>query len=294
MSGSRLPPSPAERRERQQVAEAVDWIAERWRHRPFAGVVLGSGLGDLVGQIDVEASFAMADVPHFTPPSAEGHEGAIKVGWMGPVPLLAFAGRLHRYEGHPPERITFALRVLRAMGGRLLALSNAAGGVDPGYRKGDVMVLDDHLDLTAGDPLQRLFAFDAPTEAANCYDAQLSEWAIENAIRDGRPVHRGCYVAMTGPNYETRAEYRLLKRLGIGAVGMSTAPEAEAAKRLGLRVIAMSAVTNVCDPGNLGVTTHPEVMQVAETAGDHICELVREVITQAYTEAILDGPAASR
>ena len=295
-----VPGSPAERPDDGQpggrcdeacVEEAADWIAERWRHRPFAGVVLGSGLAGLSDHIDVETQCRMADIPHFTAPSADGHDGSLLFGWLGPVPLLAFSGRLHRYERHPHGRITFGIRVLRRLGGRLLALSNAAGGIDPAYRQGDVMILDDHLDLTEGDPLERLFSFDAPTEAANCYDARLSEWAMANAIRDGRPIRRGCYVAMTGPNYETRAEYRLLRRLGIGTVGMSTAPEAEQARRIGLRVLALSTVTNVCDPDALEPTCHDDVMAAAAKAEEHVREIVREVITQAYTEAILGGPS---
>ena len=207
------------------VAEASDWVLERWDQRPFAGVVLGSGLGGLVDSIDVQGRYDFEHIPHFARPTAEGHAGTLLTGYMGPVPLLAFQGRLHRYEGHPPDVVTFGIRVLRALGARVLVLSNAAGGIDPAYKRADVMIVDDHLDLTSGDPLQRLFRFDAPTEAANCYDAQLSQWAWENAHRDGRPVHRGCYVAMTGPNYETRAEYELLRKMDIGTVGMSTAPE---------------------------------------------------------------------
>ena len=277
----------------ERVAQAAAWLSERWSHRPFAGVVLGSGLNGLTRHIDIETSCAVADVPHFQAPSADGHAGELIFGWMGPVPLVAFAGRLHRYEGHSHSRVTFGVRVLRALGGRVLALSNAAGGVDPAYRRGDVMILDDHLDLTDGSPLRGLFAFDAPTEAANCYDAQLAGWAYRNALRDGRPIRRGCYVAMTGPNYETRAEYRALRRLGIGTVGMSTAPEATQARACGLRVLALSTVTNVCDPDNLAPTCHEEVMQAAAEAEEHVREIVREVITQAYTEAILDDvPAA--
>ena len=276
----------------ERVAQAAAWLSERWQHRPFAGVVLGSGLSGLTEHIDIELTCSVADVPHFTAPSAEGHAGELIFGWMGPVPLVAFAGRLHRYENHSPSNITFGIRVLRALGGRVLALSNAAGGVDPSFAQGDVMILDDHLDLTDCDPLAGLFSFDAPTEAANCYDAQLATWAYRNALRDGRPIRRGCYVAMTGPNYETRAEYRLLQRLGIGTVGMSTAPEAAQARRSGLRVLALSTVTNVCDPDCLEPTCHADVMAAAGQAEEHVREIVREVVTQAYTEAILGDVSA--
>ena len=287
---SAVPPN-ADREDAARVAEAAGWLRERWQPRPFAGVVLGSGLSGLTHHIDVEYRCEVEEVPHFTPPSADGHRGELLFGWMGPVPVVAFAGRLHRYEGHPSPTITFGIRVLRSLGGRVLALSNAAGGVDPSFREGDVMILDDHLDLTEGDPLQDLFLFDAPTEAANCYDARLSDWAMQNAIRDGRPIRRGCYVAMCGPNYETRAEYRLLQRLGIGTVGMSTAPEAAMARRCGLRVLALSTVTNVCDPDALAPTSHDEVMAAAGRAEEHVREIVREVITQAYTEAVLGDRA---
>ena len=274
------PPRPTER-DRKFAAAAR--IGKLWRRRPRVGLILGSGLAGLADAIERDETIAFGDLPGFVLPTATGHKGEVICGRLAGVPVIACGGRAHGYEGHPDKQLRFPIGLFHELGVDAVVLSNAAGGVNPAYRAGDVMLVADHLDLINRPTLRELCASRPPTDAARCYCPKLGKAASAAAAALGRRLHRGTYAALTGPNYETRAEYRMLLRIGVDAVGMSTAPEADEARRRGLPCVAFSTITNECDPDALGETTGEGVVHVASGA---------EPFLRAVVERVVGGMAA--
>ena len=245
----------SDRRPDTRLAKTVDdsaesvaaWIAARWNIAPAAGIVLGTGLGSFVEEVEVDLALDFSAIPHFQPTSAIGHPGRLLCGRIRSLPVAVLQGRLHPYEGHSPAAITLPVRVLRALGARLLILTNASGGLNPRYRAGDVLVIEDHINLLGGNPLLGLCGSNhaGSNISRQTYDPVFIERALELARQANFAAHRGVYVGVTGPNYETRAEYRFLRRIGGDAVGMSTIPEALFAASARMRVLALSAITNL-------------------------------------------------
>jgi purine-nucleoside phosphorylase len=271
---------------RGQIDESVAFIRGRWRGMPRAGIILGSGLGAVADEIDVEAAIDYGDVPHFLRSTAVGHRGRLLCGSLGGVPVVAMQGRFHCYEGYSAERATFPVRVMKALGIELLIVSNAAGGLNPNFAAGDVMVIDDHVNLLNRNPLvgvnddrlgPRFPDMSAP------YDRRLGERALAIARREDFACHRGVYIAMLGPTYETRAEIRMLRYLGGDAVGMSTVPEAIVAAHVGLRVLGLSTITNVCSPDMPHTTSAEQVVATANTASKKLSAIVHGIVTEVDT-----------
>jgi purine-nucleoside phosphorylase len=264
-----------------QIAETAAVVRKRWAHTPKAGVILGSGLGDFANEIDAQATIPYADLPHFPHTTAIGHAGRLVCGQLEGVPVIAFQGRFHLYEGHGAEAAALPVRLLKALGGEALIVSNAAGGLNPQYGPGDVMLIDDQINLLFDNPLIGVND-DALgprfPDMSSPYDRQLQRRAMEIAMREGFILHRGVYVSVLGPNYETRAEYRMLRRLGGDAVGMSTVPEVIAARHAGLRVLGLSTITNVGSPDALTETSGHDVLNVAATAAKKLSAIVRGVL----------------
>lgn len=265
----------------QQIAETAAAVRKRWPATPRAGVILGSGLGDLANEIDAAATIDYADLPHFPQVSAIGHAGRLVCGRLGSVPVAAFQGRFHLYEGRTPQEAALPVRLLQALGVEALVVSNAAGGLNPHYAAGDVMLIDDQINLLFRNPLvgvndDRL----GPRfpDMSSPYDEDLQSVAVKIAQREGFVLHRGVYVAVLGPNYETRAEYRMLRRLGGDAVGMSTVPETIAARHAGMRILGLSTITNVGSPDALKETTAHDVLNVAATAAAKLNTIVHGVV----------------
>jgi purine-nucleoside phosphorylase len=265
----------------EQAREVAKVVRRRWPETPRTGIILGSGLGELASEIDAEATFDYSELPHFPQTTAIGHAGRLVCGRLAGAPVVAFQGRFHLYEGHAPESAAFPVRVLKALGGRTLIVSNAAGGLNPQYATGDVMLIDDHINLMFANPLvgvndeelgPRFPDMSAP------YSRSLQRQAMAIAMQERFMLHRGVYVAVRGPNYETRAEYRMLRRLGGDAVGMSTVPEAIVARHAGLRVLGLSTITNVGSPDALAETTAHDVLAVAATATAKLGAIVRGVL----------------
>jgi purine-nucleoside phosphorylase len=263
--------------------DAAAVVRRHWPAAPRAGVILGSGLGGLADEIDAEATLDYAEIPHFPRTTAIGHAGKLVCGRLAGAPVVAFQGRFHLYEGHAPERAGFPVRLLKALGGVALVASNAAGGLNPQYAPGDLMLIDDHINLMFANPLvgvnddalgPRFPDMSAP------YDRELQDRALSFARREGVVLHRGVYAAVLGPNYETRAEYRMLRRLGADAVGMSTVPEVIVARHAGLRVLGLSTITNVGSPDALGQTTAHDVLAVAATAAARVSAIIRGVVRE--------------
>lgn len=268
-----------------QIEEPVAFIRKEWDCQPRVGIILGSGLGAVGGDIEVENSFDYGDIPHFLKSTALGHRGRLMCGRLSTVPVVAMQGRFHCYEGHSAERATFPVRVMKSLGIELLIVSNAAGGLNPNFAVGDLMVIDDHINLLCRNPLigvnddrlgPRFPDMSAP------YDRKLSDRALAIARRSNFACHRGVYVAVLGPNYETRAEIRMLRHLGGDAVGMSTVPEVIVAAHAALRVLGLSTITNVCSPDVSHTTSGEEVVATANASKDKLRAIVDGVIAEEF------------
>src|SRR5437868_13354193 len=212
----------------EKVQAATAYIRAAWGRAPHAGIILGTGLGSLVTHIKEEASLEYEAIPHFPRSTAIGHRGRLVCGKLAGQSVIAMEGRFHMYEGYPLEQITLPVRVMKMLGAKLLVVSNACGGMNPYYRSGDIMLIDDHINLMGANPLigindDRL----GPRFPDMCepYDQRLIERALAVARRENIAAHRGVFVAVAGPNLETRSEYRFLRMIGADVVGMSTVPE---------------------------------------------------------------------
>jgi purine-nucleoside phosphorylase len=266
-----------------QIEEASAVIRHRWDCGPKVGIILGTGLDHFTREIAVEDVISYDDIPHFPRATCDGHKGQLVCGKIAGVSVMTMEGRFHAYEGYPLSQITLPVRVMKALGVDLLVISNASGGMNPHYRTGDILVIEDHINLMADNPLvgindERLGPRFPDMSAPYC--PRLVERALEIARRANFAAHRGVYVALTGPNYETRAEYRFLRRIGADAVGMSTVPEVIVARHCGLRVLALSVVTNICLPDCLGTTSHEEVRAVAAGAESKMRAIVRGILAE--------------
>jgi purine-nucleoside phosphorylase len=264
----------------KQITETAAAVRRRWTATPKAGVILGSGLGAFADEIDAQATIDYADLPHFPRTTAIGHAGRLVCGTLAGVPIVAFQGRFHLYEGHSPQTATLLVRLLKALGAGTLIVSNAAGGLNPHYATGDVMLIDDQINLLFDNPLIGVNDDNLGPrwpDMSHPYDRNLQRRAVEIARREGFTLHRGVYVSVLGPNYETRAEYRMLRRLGGDAVGMSTVPETIVAVHAGLRVLGLSTITNVGSPDALSETSAHDVINVAAAAGAKLSAIVRGV-----------------
>jgi purine-nucleoside phosphorylase len=266
-----------------QISELVTAVRVHWDRVPAAGIVLGSGLGELACEIEVEATLAYEELPHFGKTTALGHAGQLVCGSLEDRPVIAFRGRFHLYEGKRAQEAGMPVRLLQAMGGRLLVVSNAAGGLNPHYSVGDVMVIDDHINLLFDNPLIGINDDELGPrfpDMSQPYDTHLQHAAARCAREAGFHVHRGVYVAMLGPTYETRAEYRMCRLLGGDAVGMSTVPEVLVARHAGIRVLGLSTITNVGSPDAPAATSGHEVLAAAQSAAGKLTTIVRSIVRQ--------------
>ncbi|MFO0817483.1 MAG: purine-nucleoside phosphorylase [Pirellulales bacterium] len=266
-----------------QIEAAVDVIRRRWPRKPHAGVILGTGLGGLVERIDIEASLDYSEIPHFLKSTATSHRGRLVCGTLQGLPVLAMEGRFHMYEGYSLQQVTLPVRVMRALGAELLVVSNACGGLNPYFHSGDIMVIEDHINLMGDNPLigindDRL----GPRFPDMCepYQQALVQRALKVARREGIVAHQGVFVAVAGPNLETRAEYRFLRLIGADAVGMSTVPEVIVAVHCGLRVVGFSIVTDMCLPDALEPANVEKIIAVANAAEPRLTTLVAGVLAE--------------
>lgn len=255
----------------ERAAAAAAEIRAHWPRQPRCGVILGTGLGGIAASMDCHRVWPYEQFAGWTRCTAPGHAGRIVCGELAGVALVAIDGRFHLYEGHTLETVTLPVQLLAALGVEVLIVSNAAGGLNPRLATGDLVVIADHVNL-----LGRGHFLTGPgtPRGPNPYDETLRRQALALARRERIPAVEGTYVAVAGPNYETRAEYRYLRRLGGDVVGMSTVPEVLAAARLGLRTLALSVVTNVARPDVPRSTTSDEVVEAAGLAAPRLCRLV--------------------
>jgi purine-nucleoside phosphorylase len=267
----------------EQIEEAAAAVRRRWSTVPKVGLILGTGLGRFASLIDTDAAIPYSDIPHFAASTVASHTGQLVCGRLEGVPIVALEGRVHFYEGYSIRQVTFPVRVIKALGAQTLIATNAAGGMNLDYELADVVILDDHINLMPDNPLRgtnddrlgpRFPDMSAP------YDRELIVIAQQAATELGVPTRTGVFVAVPGPNLETRAEYRMLRNLGADLVGMSTVPEVIVAVHAGLRTLALSIVTDLCDPDALEPATLEKILAVAERGARHLELLIPRVVAQ--------------
>ena len=266
---------------RERIRAAADVVRTRFAGTPDVGIVLGTGLGALAREIDTVATIEYPDIPGFPLSTVESHVGRLLCGTLGGKTVVAMQGRFHRYEGYSLRQVTFPVRVLRELGARTLVVSNACGGMHPLWNAGELMLIADHINLLGDNPLI------GPNDDAlgprfpdmsDPYDAGLRAVARAVAVDQKIVLREGVYVAVTGPNLETRAEYRFLRAIGADVVGMSTVPEVIVAVHAGMRVLGVSIITDRCLPDALEPATVEQIIAVANSAEPHLTALVRGVL----------------
>ena len=264
-----------------KVQEACALIRKSWDYKPHAGIILGTGLGPLVSKIDVQAEFDYAQIPHFLKSTATSHRGRLICGLLGQVPVVAMEGRFHMYEGYRLDQITLPVRVMKALGAELLMVSNACGGMNPNFQAGDIMLIEDHINLMGANPLigindDRL----GPRfpDMSQPYDPVLIKDALSIARSADIVAHQGVFVAVSGPNLETRAEYRFLRQIGADVVGMSTVPEVIVAVHSPMRTVGFSVITDMCLPDALEAADVDKIIAVANDAEPRLTTLLSGVL----------------
>ena len=265
----------------EQITQALGFIHNRYQGKPFVGIVLGSGLGNLSSEIRVEAQFAYDQIPHFPVSTVEGHQGKLILGEWNGKKIAALAGRFHLYEGYSLEQVVFPIRFLRFLGIKYLLISNAAGGINTSFRVGDLMVIKDHISFFTRNPLvgknHPEFGPRFP-DMSEPYKKELIQKTKKIAERLNIPLQEGVYGGVTGPSFETRAEYRFLQLAGCDAVGMSTVQEVIAAAHMGLPTLAVSVITDMGIRDEDNVITHEEVLEAAKKAEPRLTAIFKELV----------------
>jgi purine-nucleoside phosphorylase len=264
-----------------RVQEAAAVVRQRSKLRPDVGIVLGTGLGGLAAEIEVETAIPYQDIPGFPLSTVESHAGRLLLGRLGQRPVVAMQGRFHRYEGYDLAAVTFPVRVMHALGARVLVVSNACGGMNPLWSPGDLVLLSDHINLLGDNPLigpndDRL-GLRFPDMSAP-YDPELRALARASALDLGITLREGVYVAVPGPNLETRAEYRMLRMMGADVVGMSTVPEVIVGVHAGMRTLGISIITDQCLPDALEPADIGRIIATAAQAEPSLTRLIAGVV----------------
>ncbi|MBL0175825.1 MAG: purine-nucleoside phosphorylase [Ignavibacteria bacterium] len=273
---------------RPMMDDAVRYLRTRTQLRPRVGIILGTGLGGLVDEIDTAEVIDYGDIPHFPVSTVESHKGKLIFGTLSGADVVVMQGRFHYYEGYTLKQVTFPVRVMHALGVDTLLISNAAGGMNPLFRRGDVMVIHDHINLIGDNPLigpnddslgPRFPDMSEP------YALPLIRIAERVALDLKIPLQKGVFVAVAGPNLETRAEYRFLRGIGADAVGMSTVPEDIVAVHMGMRVLGFSIITDECFPDALEPVDVPAIIRTANETEPRLRAIMRGVIAELQTAA---------
>ncbi len=265
------------------VKETVEYLASKVDLKPEIGIILGTGLGGLVNEIEVHQAIPYEFIPNFPVSTVDGHHGQMIFGRMGGVNIIAMQGRFHYYEGYTMQEITFPVRVMNFLGIRLLILSNASGGVNPDFEVGDIMVIRDHINLMKDNPLigqnEEMMGTRFP-DMSNAYDEDLIKKAFEIASREGIKLREGVYAAVSGPTYETPAEYHYIRIIGADAVGMSTVPEVIAARHMSLKCFALSVISDLGVPGKIVEISHKHVIDAASAVEPTMTKLIRAMVRE--------------
>jgi purine-nucleoside phosphorylase len=265
----------------KKIKETIEYLESRISEKPEVGIILGTGLGGLVNEIDIHHTFPYEFIPNFPVSTVAGHHGQLIFGTMGGKNIVAMQGRFHYYEGYTMQEITFPVRIMKFLGINLLVLSNASGGVNPDFEVGDIMVINDHINLMKDNPLIGHNEDEVGTrfpDMGNAYDTELVAKALEIAGKHGIKLQQGVYAAVSGPTYETPAEYRYIRTIGADAVGMSTIPEVIAARHMGLKCFAVSIISDLGVPGKIVEITHKHVIDAASAVEPVMTRIIKEMI----------------
>jgi len=265
----------------KQLKETVKYLTKEYKHKPQAGIVLGSGLGNFIEEIEVEKEISYGDIPHFPVSSVEGHKGKLVFGKLGGKRVVCMAGRFHYYEGYSAQDVVFPIRVMGLLGIETLLLSNAAGGVNPAFKVGDIMIINDHIGIDMTNPLIGKNIDELGPrfpDMSEPYKKSLIKKAKEIAARMDIEVRDGIYFGVTGPTYETRAEYRMIHIMGGDAVGMSTVQECIVANHMSIPVFAVSVITDIGLREEENVITHEEVLHFAKAAEPKLAAIFKDLV----------------
>lgn len=272
-----------------KIQDAVAKIKQEFSSVPKVGIILGTGLGGIVDEIEIESTIDYSEIPHFPTSTALSHRGRLVCGKLAGVPVVAMEGRFHLYEGYPLKQITLPVRVFKALGAELMIVSNACGGLNPYFNAGDIMLIDDQINLMGDNPLigindDRL----GPRFPDMCepYDQQWIDRAQEIARREGIQLHKGVFSAVSGPCLETRAEYRFLRTIGADVVGMSTVPETIVAVHCGLKTVGLSVISDMCLPDALEPADAHKIVETANKAAPKLQAIVRGIVKEAGTTRV--------
>ncbi|MEQ8906130.1 MAG: purine-nucleoside phosphorylase [Ekhidna sp.] len=265
----------------EKVSAAVKFLKEKGFDNPEVGIILGTGLGALTDEIEIQHEFVYANIPHFPIATVEFHKGKLIYGTLEGKKVVAMQGRFHYYEGHSMGQIVFPVRVMQMLGIKKLIISNAGGSMNLEWKKGELMLIEDHINLQPDNPLRghEATAFGQIfTDMSQPYDLEMNQKLVTTAKENGIKLNKGVYVSVTGPSLETKAEYRFLRMIGADVVGMSTVPEVIAANQMGLPVSAISVLTDECDPDNLHPIDIEDIIATAKAAEKDLVILLKDLI----------------
>lgn len=273
--------------QRKHIEEAVRFLRSKTSLEPAIGIILGTGLGGLVREIDAELVVDYAEIPHFPVSTVESHHGKLIFGTLAGKQVMAMQGRFHMYEGYSLQQVTFPVRVMHLLGVRTLLISNAAGGMNPQFSRGTIMVITDHINLLGDNPLigpnDETLGPRFP-DMSEPYSKELVRLAEDVALQMKIRTERGVFVAVPGPNLETRAEYRFLRLIGADAVGMSTVPENIVANHMGMKVLGFSIITDECFPDSLQPANVADIIAVANRTEPHLTAIMKAVVERLPAE----------
>ena len=267
----------------KKILETAEWLKARMTTQPETAIILGTGLGELAKEIDKEQVIPYTEIPHFPVSTVEGHAGCLIFGKLGGKDILAMEGRFHYYEGYDMKQVTFPIRVMRELGIKTLFVSNAAGGTNPAFEIGDLMIITDQINFMPENPLRGANIPQGPRfpDMGHAYDPQLIQLANTIADEKGIKVQHGVYRATQGPTYETPSEYRMFARWGADAVGMSTVPEVIVARHCGIRCFGISIITDLGGMEEVVLITHEDVQKAAAEAQPRMAAIMGEMIARS-------------
>lgn len=266
---------------RKQIENTINFLRTKTSAKPEVGIILGTGLGALVDDIKIEQKIPYDQIPNFSVSTVEFHAGLLIFGQLGKKSIVAMQGRFHYYEGYSMKQITFPVRVMKFLGVKTLIVSNACGGINAHLKPGDIMIMEDHINLLGDNPLigeNDNFLGPRFPDMSEPYSRELIQFAEEIARRENLEVKKGVYAAVPGPNLETAAEYRFLRTIGADVVGMSTVPEDIVAVHMGMRVLGLSVITDACVPEDLQLANIPEIIRVARTTEPKLSLLIKKIV----------------
>lgn len=265
----------------KKIKETIDYLEKDGHFHPEVGIILGTGLGGLVNEIVIHQTIPYQSIPNFPVSTVDGHRGQLIFGTMNGRRIVAMQGRFHYYEGYTMQELTFPVRVMKYLGVKTLILSNASGGVNPDFEVGDIMVIEDHINLMKDNPLIGKNEEEIGTrfpDMGHAYDRELIELTMKIAKKHGIRLQSGVYAAVSGPTFETPAEYKYIHTIGADAVGMSTVPEVIAARHMGLKCFAVSVISDLGVPGKIVEITHQEVIQAASAVEPKMTMIIKELL----------------